>query len=208
MRRSPRRSTGSSDLTPEIQVVGCNPAERPIGIIKREQDRADEHGLQQMPLEVELVRRAVCLARHLLPANFLGRFHPERQQGEGGEGEEQDIDRDDRGEFHAATCSSMTSTSGFLPVHSVAQRRTASRTASRVRSSSVPGLKARVAASVASAMKSSRSSSTGTPNGRTSGLPASWPSSPTGTATVIKPPKPIRRRSFTLRPSAAKTASP
>ena len=70
----------------------------------------------------------------------------------------------------SATCSSMTSTSGFLPVHKVAQRRTASRTASRSFSSSPPGLKARVAASVASAMKSSRSSSTGTPNGRISGV--------------------------------------
>ena len=71
----------------------------------------------------------------------------------------------------AATCSSMTSTSGFLPVHRVAQRRTASRTDSRTFSSSTPGLKALVAASVASAMKSSRSSSTGTPNGRISGVP-------------------------------------
>ena len=77
--------------------------------------------------------------------------------------------------FMRATCSSITSTSGFLPVHKVAQRRTASRTASRIFSSSTPGLKARVAASVASAMKSSRSSSTGTPNGRISGVPASSP---------------------------------
>ena len=43
----------------------------------------------------------------------------------------------------------MTSTTGFLPVHRVAQRRTASRTASRIFPSSPPGLNALVAASVA-----------------------------------------------------------
>src|SRR4051794_31131429 len=118
-----------------------------------------------MPLQVEAMGRALGLAGYFLATDLLGRFHPEGQQDEGTSGKEQQIDRDDGGNLHAATCSSSTSTSGFLPVHSVAQRRTARRTDSRRRSSSTPGLKARVAASVASAMKSSRSSSTGIPNG-------------------------------------------
>src|SRR5437763_3316702 len=135
------------------------------------------------------MRRAFGLARHLGCPSFLVGLHPERQQHERAEGEEQEIDRDNRRERHGAgyraSWRSITSTSGFLPVHSVAQRRTASRTASRIFSSSPPGLKARVAASVASAIKSSRSSSTGTPNGRTSGFHASSPLSPIGRATVF-----------------------
>src|SRR5437868_12213680 len=145
-----------------------------------------------MALHIEPVRSAVRLPRHLRIADFLIGPHAEGQQDERAEGEEQEINGDDRSESHGtaywATCSSITSTSGFLPVHNVAQRRTASRTASRIRSSSPPGLNALVAASVASAIKSARSSSTGTPNGRTSGVPASRPSSPRGTATVITPP--------------------
>src|SRR4029079_3606683 len=89
-----------------------------------------------MPPEIEPMRRAVRLPGDLGRARFLVRPDPERQQHEGAEGEEQEIERDDRRKGHTATWSSMTSTSGFLPVHSVAQRRTAKRTASRIFSSS------------------------------------------------------------------------
>src|SRR4051794_34257450 len=152
-----------------------------------------------MALEVETMRRTVRLAGDPRRSRFLVGANAERQQNEGAEGEEQEIDRDDRRIFHRRQPrrSRVTSTSGFLPVHKVAQRRTASRTASRTFSSS-PTLYARVAASVASAKKSSRSSSTGTPNGRISGTPPSDPSFATGTATAINPPNPIRRRSLTV----------
>src|SRR5688572_9526929 len=126
-----------------------------------------------MPRQVEAVRSAVGLARDLGRARLLVCQDPERQQQERAGDEEQQIDGDDRADRHSDTLSKVTSTKGFLPVHKVAQRRTASRTASRIRSSSAPGSKARAAASVASARKSSRSTSTGTPNGRTSGAPAS-----------------------------------
>ena len=52
---------------------------------------------------------------------------------------EQEIDREDRRRcFMRRPRRSITSTIGFLPVHRVAQRRTASRTASRTLSSSAP----------------------------------------------------------------------
>ena len=58
-------------------------------------------------------------------------FDPERQQQESAGDEKQDVDCDNRADGHPATRSQVTSTNGFLPVHRVAQRRTASRTASR-----------------------------------------------------------------------------
>src|SRR5438046_9694524 len=104
-----------------------------------------------MPLQIEMMRRTVRLPGHPFRTCFFMRLHSERQQQERAEGEEQEIDGDDRSELHAATCNNITSTRGFFPVHSVAQRRTASRTASRIRSTSPPGLMALVAASVPSA---------------------------------------------------------
>src|SRR3954469_10299839 len=106
-----------------------------------------------MALDIKAMRRAVRLPGDLGRSGFLVGPDAERQQHEGAEGEEQEVDRDDRRQRHQATWSNMTSTSGFLPVQSVAQRRTASRTASRILSSSAPGLKARFAASVASETK-------------------------------------------------------
>src|SRR4249919_1904304 len=97
-----------------------------------------------MALQVKAMRRAIRLARHFRRSSLLVRLHAERQQHKGAEGKEQEIDRDDRAEFHGQPCATwsiITSTSGFLPVHRVAQRRTASRTDSRTASSLTPGLK-------------------------------------------------------------------
>ena len=84
----------------EVEVVGRDPAERPVGVIKREQQRADDRRLQQVALEIEPVRRAVGLAGHLGRPRLLVGPHAERQQDERADGEEQEIDRDDRRELH------------------------------------------------------------------------------------------------------------
>ena len=86
------------------------------------------------------MRRAFGLTGHLRFADLVAGAHPERQHREGAEAEEQEIDRDDRAEFHCGPASTiMISTIGFLPVHNVAQRRTARRTFSRTLSGSPPG---------------------------------------------------------------------
>ena len=77
------------------------------------------------------MRRAVRLPRHALGTDFLMSLHPEREQEEGAGDEEEEVNRRNRRPLHAATLTKVTSTSGFLPVHAVAQRRTARRTASR-----------------------------------------------------------------------------
>ena len=78
---------------------------------------------------------ALRLPRYPFRADFLTRLHAKGQQHEHARRKEQEKDRGDRRPLHQAadwfTWTSITSTSGFLPVHAVAQRRTASRTASR-----------------------------------------------------------------------------
>src|SRR5437868_13458951 len=116
----------------EIEIVRRDPAVAPVGVVKREQECADDRRFHQVPLQLEAMRRAVSLAGDLGGAFFLVGADAERQEQECAEGEEQEIDGDDRGEGHQATWSSMTSTSGFLPDQSVAQRRPAKRTAWRL----------------------------------------------------------------------------
>ena len=65
-----------------------------------------------------------------LRALLLAGADAERQDEEQADRPEQDIDGEDRGPAHQ-TRTISTLTTGFLPVHSVAQRRTARRTASR-----------------------------------------------------------------------------
>src|SRR3546814_18216268 len=107
----------------------------------------------------------------LLPCMTHFRTAVKGQHEEGAENLEQDIYGERRGPFHRRVFSLRistfsTSTFGFLPVQSVATRRTprriASRSASRLRSRAGP-VAARSAAAFNSLRNVSRSSSTGTP---------------------------------------------
>src|SRR3546814_242699 len=109
-----------------------------------------------------MVRCAVGMAGlHLMPL-FLAGADAEGENQEEAQHQEQEIDGGDRAPLHRQTLTMRTSTTGFLPVQSVAQRRTARRMPSR----SLDSLPlffwaASAAASQASSRNASRSSSTG-----------------------------------------------
>src|SRR5205085_11838203 len=66
------RSKGGT-LAEEVEVFGGDPAVDPVRVIDCEEQRAEQRRLDQMPLEVEPVRRAFGLpGDHLLP-DFLAR---------------------------------------------------------------------------------------------------------------------------------------
>src|SRR4051812_42150335 len=111
----------------KIESVRRDPAERPVGIVNGEQDHGEKCRLAEVALELEPVRRAVGLTRDLGRPRLLIGPDAERKQDERAEGEKQEVDRTHRRPGHYATFRNMTSTSGFLPVHKVAQRRTARR---------------------------------------------------------------------------------
>src|SRR5438270_12488215 len=178
------RSTTNS--VKEVEVVDRDPAVAPVRVINREQDRRENGGLHQVPLQIKSMGSTVRLSRDLGRSRFLVGPDAERQQHERAERENQEVDGNDRGEGHQATWSNMTSTSGFLPVQSVAQRRTARRTSSRSFSALPPArFAASAAAAQASSTKAARSSSTGTPWRLRSTFPARRSSRPSGTATEM-----------------------
>src|SRR3954471_10677885 len=103
------------------------------------------------------------MARSALLARLLGGADAEGQDQEQAHRPEQDEDGENRGPAHQVRTIS-TATTGFLPVQSAAQRRTARRTASGSLSSLPLFLRtASAAASHASSRKAARSCSTGMP---------------------------------------------
>ena len=163
-RARPGDRAAAPALVRPVEVFDGDPAIDVIGVIEAEQDRRDDGGAQRRAREAEGVGRAFGMAGLDLGAGFLGGAHAEGQDEEQADRPEQDVDGEDRGPAHQIR-TIRTLTTGFLPVHSVAQRRTARRTASRSLSSSLPPFfaTASAAASRASARKAARSSSTGTP---------------------------------------------
>ena len=110
----------------------------PIGVVEREHRRRSIAARSKVALEVELCG-ALSAWPGTLAADFLVGPHPERQQQERAEPRTKNRWQGSSPSHCLASDSALTSTTGFLPVHSVAQRRTASLTASRIFSTSAPG---------------------------------------------------------------------
>ena len=110
----------------EVEVVGSDPAVGPVHIEDREQHGREQRRLEQVPFQVEAMRRAFGLARETFASpTSSSRLHAERQQQECAGREEQEVDRENRRQFHrrlarpgaasprpGASCRSIASRSG------------------------------------------------------------------------------------------------